>query len=132
WHEIDIDHINKTQEILKQEIAVAGIGELQIVRDGNLPKLIHPGLHHHMGTTRMNDDPRQGVVDRNCQVHGVSNLYIASSSVFPTGGYANPTLTIVALAIRLADYVKTVMTNKNLVQLGASKPTIKVGEKSVI
>jgi len=64
------------------------------------------GGKHHMGTTRMHVDPRQGVVDANCRVHGLSNLYIAGSSVFPTGGYANPTLTIVALAIRLADHVK--------------------------
>lgn len=109
WNEIDIEHINRTQDILQQEIALAGIGELQIERDGNLPKLIHPGLHHHMGTTRMHDDPKQGVVDRNCQVHGISNLFIASSSVFPTGGFANPTLTIVALAMRLADHIKNIM-----------------------
>ncbi|MBE9052389.1 GMC family oxidoreductase [Nostocales cyanobacterium LEGE 11386] len=109
WNEMDIEHIKRTQDIFQQEIAHAGIGELQVERDGNLPKLIHPGLHHHMGTTRMHDDPKQGVVDRNCQVHGISNLFIASSSVFPTGGYANPTLTIVALAIRLADHLKTVM-----------------------
>lgn len=62
-----------------------------------------------MGGTRMNEDPRQGVVDANCKVHGVSNLFIASSSVFPTGGYANPTLTIAALAIRLADRIKIEM-----------------------
>ena len=59
-----------------------------------------------MGTTRMSDDPRQGVVDRNTRVHDVENLFIAGSSVFPTVGYANPTLTIVALAIRLADHLK--------------------------
>ncbi|QLE56784.1 FAD-dependent oxidoreductase [Nostoc sp. TCL26-01] len=112
WHDTDIQHIKRTQDILKQEITRAGIGELQLDRDGDLPKLIHPGTHHHMGTTRMHDDPKQGVVDRNCQVHGVSNLFIASSSVFPTGGYANPTLTIVALAIRLADHVKTILSKK--------------------
>jgi hypothetical protein len=60
-----------------------------------------------MGTTRMHADPRQGVVDAQCQVHGVDNLYIAGSSVFPTGGYANPTLTLVALALRLADHLKS-------------------------
>lgn len=109
WNDIDIQHIQRTQDILKQEIAHTGIGELQVERDGNLPKLIHPGTHHHIGTTRMHDDPKQGVVDQNCQVHGVSNLFIASSSVFPTGGYANPTLTIVALAVRLADHVKKVI-----------------------
>ena len=54
----------------------------------------------------MSDSPRQGVVDRNCKVHGVGGLYIAGSSVFPTAGHANPTLMIVALAIRLADWLK--------------------------
>lgn len=63
------------------------------------------GASHHMGTTRMSDDPTMGVVDRDCGVHGVENLSIAGSSVFPTGGYANPTLTIVALALRLADHL---------------------------
>jgi choline dehydrogenase-like flavoprotein len=67
---------------------------------------------HHMGTTRMDADPSKGVVDVDCLVHGHPNLYIAGSSVFPTAGYANPTLTIVALALRLADHLK-----------GLSKPT---------
>lgn len=61
--------------------------------------------NHHMGTTRMADDPAEGVVDRNCLVHGTTNLYIAGSSVFPTGGCANPTFEIVALAHRLADHL---------------------------
>lgn len=58
---------------------------------------------HHLGATRMHADPRQGVVDANCTVHGVGNLHVASSSVFTTAGFANPTLTIVALALRLAE-----------------------------
>jgi len=61
---------------------------------------------HHMGTTRMATDPRQGVVDKDCRVHGVDNLFVAGSSVFPAGGHVNPTLTIVALALRLADQLK--------------------------
>lgn len=65
------------------------------------------GGNHHMGTTRMADSPGFGVVDKNCRVHGVANLYIAGSSVFATGGYANPTLTVIALALRLADHVKS-------------------------
>jgi choline dehydrogenase-like flavoprotein len=64
------------------------------------------GDQHHMGTTRMHRDPRSGVVDENCRIHGVANLYVAGSSTFPTGGVANPTLTIVALALRLADHIK--------------------------
>jgi len=62
---------------------------------------------HHMGTTRMHDNPHNGVVDRDCKIHGLANIFIASSSVFPTGGHANPTLTIVALALRIADHLKT-------------------------
>jgi choline dehydrogenase-like flavoprotein len=62
--------------------------------------------NHHMGTTRMHDDPRRGVVDANSKVHGVSNLYIAGSAVFPTYGASNPTLNLIALVLRLADHLK--------------------------
>jgi len=90
-----------------------GTGRVQIrdwllSDDRSWPSFISGGWHH-MGTTRMSADPKQGVVDANCKVHGVSNLFITGSSVFPTGGYANPTLTIIALAIRLADRVREVM-----------------------
>ncbi len=61
---------------------------------------------HPSGTTRMAHAPQSGVVDPHCQVHGVEGLFVAGSSVFPTNGHANPTLTIVALAIRLADHLK--------------------------
>jgi choline dehydrogenase-like flavoprotein len=61
---------------------------------------------HHTGTTRMADDPQLGVVDTDCRVHGISNLFVAGNSVFPTEGTAPPTLTIVALALRLAEHLK--------------------------
>ena len=64
-------------------------------------------VYHHIGTTRMHPDPRQGVVDSDCKVHGLDNLYVASSAVFPTGGYSNPTLTMMALCLRLSDHLKT-------------------------
>ncbi len=67
------------------------------------------GRAHHLGTTRMSDDPRSGVVDRHCRVHGMRNLHIAGSSVFPTGGWAFPTFTIVALSLRLADQLRSVL-----------------------
>jgi choline dehydrogenase-like flavoprotein len=60
----------------------------------------------------MSDDPKRGVVDRNCRVHGVENLFIAGGSVFPTVGISNPTLTIVALAIRLADFLRDRMEGR--------------------
>lgn len=63
------------------------------------------GSAHHMGTTRMSADPREGVVDLQSRVHGVSNLHVAGSSVFPTGGWAFPTFTLVAMSLRLAEYV---------------------------
>jgi len=66
----------------------------------------HPlANYHHMGGTRMSADPARGVVDADCRVHGYANLYVAGSSVFSTSGWANPTLTIVALALRLADHL---------------------------
>jgi len=64
------------------------------------------GGSHHVGTTRMSADPRDGVVDADCRVHGMDNLYIAGSSVYPTGGFAHPTYTIVALSLRLAYHLK--------------------------
>jgi choline dehydrogenase-like flavoprotein len=61
---------------------------------------------HHMGTTRMHESPQHGVVDPQCRVHGIDNLYIGSSSVFPTSARSNPTLTILALSLRIADQLK--------------------------
>jgi choline dehydrogenase-like flavoprotein len=94
-------------ELLGKDIGRAGIGRIRMLpqnEDGWWTGL--RGAWHHMGTTRMHSDPKQGVVDANCRVHGISNLYVAGSSVFTTCGFANPTLTIVALAIRLADHLK--------------------------
>jgi choline dehydrogenase-like flavoprotein len=70
---------------------------------------ISSASRHHMGTTRMHADPRLGVVDPNLRVHEAANLYVAGSSVFPTSGIANPTLTILALVMRLADHLKSEM-----------------------
>jgi choline dehydrogenase-like flavoprotein len=106
---IDIENAIRVQEIWAEEFAKAGFGELQFPRAGEPLKFEKEVMYHHMGTTRMHIDPKQGVVDANCQVHGISNLFIAGSSVFPTAGYANPTLTIVALSVKLADHVKTLM-----------------------
>ncbi|MBF2027755.1 MAG: GMC family oxidoreductase [Oscillatoriales cyanobacterium C42_A2020_001] len=106
---IDVEHAVRVQEIWAEEFAKAGSGELQFARTKAELKFEKPAMHHHMGSTRMHNDPKQGVVDANCKVHGIPNLFIAGSSVFPTSGYANPTLTIIALSLRLADHIKTVM-----------------------
>jgi choline dehydrogenase-like flavoprotein len=65
--------------------------------------------NHHLGTTRMSSDPKQGVVDADCKVHAMDNLYIAGSSVFPTYSASNPTLNLIALTLRLGDHLKKVM-----------------------
>ncbi len=95
------------------ELGARGLGRLQLsewLRGHAMawPERIWGGCHH-LGTTRMADDPRDGVVDRNCRLHSVDNLYMAGSSVFPTGGYVPPTLTLVALACRLADHFKVLL-----------------------
>lgn len=87
--------------------AAAGLGRMHIeLPPGEAWPAELTGGNHHMGTTRMSADPREGVVDADCRVHGMANLYVAGSSVFPTCGAANPTLTIVALALRLADHLR--------------------------
>jgi len=68
---------------------------------------------HHCGMTRMHEHPQQGVVDANCQVHGIHNLHIAGSSVFTTNGHGNPTLTVIALTLRLADRLKTILSRSD-------------------
>jgi choline dehydrogenase-like flavoprotein len=92
---------------LGQEFGALGVGRLRIKveDDGQWPERVGGGSHH-MGTTRMHDDPKQGVVDRDCRVHGCDNLFVAGSSVFPTSGSANPTINLVALALRLVDHLK--------------------------
>lgn len=94
--------------LLGAELERGGFGRLQstVPEDGSEWASDMRGDQHHMGTTRMHRDPSMGVVDENCRVHGVANLYVAGCSVFPTGGTFNPTLTIVALALRLADHIK--------------------------
>lgn len=93
---------------LGAELGRAGLGRLWVPLDddGRFAPPSTRGGCHHLGTTRMSADPRTGVVDADCRVHGLDNLFIAGSSVYPTGGYVNPTLTLVALAHRLAAHLK--------------------------
>jgi choline dehydrogenase-like flavoprotein len=107
-HESDKRGLRRLLGLAKEYFADNGIGEfVEIPWDEKTgwPRGMTGGKHH-MGTTRMHANPSLGVVTADSRVHGVDNLYIAGSSVFPTGGYANPTLTIIALALRLADHLK--------------------------
>jgi choline dehydrogenase-like flavoprotein len=107
--------IRKIYELLGQETGRAGIGRVRLMEylqdenDQSWPSFTGGGWHH-IGTTRMSDDPKQGVVDAHCKVHGIANLFIAGASCFPTAGAPNPTLTLVALTLRLSDRVKQLMT----------------------
>ena len=98
----------RNAELTLRELGTALIGEnrgrVRIENDLIYRRVLGGG--HTMGTTRMGTNRSNSVVDRNCRVHGYRNFFVAGSSVFPTGGYANPTLTIVALASRLAREIR--------------------------
>jgi choline dehydrogenase-like flavoprotein len=109
WKLPDMTRVfRRMHELLAQEIGRQDLGRMQIGKDGDIGEALASAedSFHQMGTTRMHESAAKGVVDANCKVHGMNNLFIAGSSVFPTYGHANPTLTIVALALRLADHVK--------------------------
>ena len=107
WGELELRTIDRTVEVLDRELRRAGIGGLRRWDDADRRVMTPAGDNHPTGTTRMHRDPSRGVVDENAGVHGLENLYVTGSSVFPTSGYANPTLTIVAMAARLADHLAT-------------------------
>ena len=109
--ELDQRSIRRFYELLGQEMGRTGIGRLQmadwLLDDDNLSWPVYlSGGWHHMGTTRMHESPQSGVVDPDCKVHGVDNLYIAGSGPFATSGAPNPTLTLIALTLRLSDNLK--------------------------
>jgi choline dehydrogenase-like flavoprotein len=108
--ELDKRSVARALEILGAEIGRLGIGRFKMLISDDEPAWPEDlqGANHHVGTTRMHDDARQGVVDRNCKAHGIDNLYIAGSSVFPTAGIGTPTLMIIALALRLADHLREI------------------------
>lgn len=107
---LDIESVVACHRLLDERLRATGLGRLRYDEEtlrravGASTLRVNSGAHH-IGTTRMSDDPAHGVVDRNCRVHGVDNLYAVGASVMPTSGHANPTLTIIALALRLADHL---------------------------
>jgi hypothetical protein len=97
----DFLNAEMTLRLLGERLITLQKGRLRIHNDRIYTQVRGGG--HILGTTRMGQSPATSVVDRDCRVHGYANLFVAGSSVFPTGGYANPTLTIVALALRLGE-----------------------------
>jgi choline dehydrogenase-like flavoprotein len=106
----DFAHYRETIKELGRQLLSARSGMIRLNRNTQEGWLsVLDWGKHHMGTTRMHNDPTQGVVDANSQVHGVPNLFVAGSSVFPTYGASNPTMNMIALTLRLADHLRSVM-----------------------
>jgi choline dehydrogenase-like flavoprotein len=120
-----LSHIDKKtvfaiNKLIAEQVGLAGIGRVKLkdwLADDNIKDLpdYTSGGWHHMGTTRMSSDPKTGVVDANCKVHSIGNLYVAGSSCYATGGAVNPTLTVVAISLRLADHLKNKIKGAALV-----------------
>ena len=107
---------DRTLAILADDMRRSGVAEVDLdpaIEGRKWPSDLE-GTWHHMGTTRMHDSPRHGVVDRNCKVHGISNLYIAGSSVFPTAGANFPTITLAALTLRLSEHMAREIRNADV------------------
>lgn len=116
WALTDLDKrsIRTINKIIGEQVGRSGVGRVRLkdfIQDENdmsWPEGTNGGWHH-MGTTRMSDSPKTGVVDANCQAFGLSNLYVAGAACYATAAAPNPTFTLVALSLRLSDYVKTKM-----------------------
>jgi len=126
--ELEKQSVVALHKTLEKEFKIKRMGRVDGFLNIGSEFSIDADSSHHMGGTRMGEDRETSVVDKNLQVHGVLNLYIAGSSVFPTSGCANPTLTIVALSIRLADFIKKNTTTASKEEV----VKIKNGVKQVI
>ncbi len=104
----DVDSVSRTLALLSGDIQRSGVGSFEYDPNAVETEITRYGAYggHHIGTARMGSDPRTSVVDANCRVHGIGNLYVASAATFPTSSQANPTLTIVAFALRLAKHLR--------------------------
>ena len=120
----DIDSIQGTLDVLAREFAKSGVGHFEYNRDTLEEDLMRFGAYggHHIGTTRMGNDVRSSVVNADCRVHSVRDLYISGSAVFPTSSQANPTLTLIAMSLRLGDQLSRQLTadhSASLVEVAA-------------
>ena len=104
----DVQTVQTALAVLARDLRARGVGRLDYDPDAVESEMLRYGAYggHHIGTARMGSDPRRSVVDGTGRVHGMHNLYVAGAAVFPTSSQANPTLTIVALSLRLADHLR--------------------------
>jgi choline dehydrogenase-like flavoprotein len=122
FNSIDFKTVLKSHEYLIKRIKILKIGDLQKKYNKKILMQLFKNrinnnfnsMAHHIGTTRMGSSNKNGVVDKNCKVFGINNLFIAGSSVFPTSGHANPTFTIVALSLRLSKLLKKIYNVKKI------------------
>lgn len=107
YTEGDVDTVSRSLVLLAQALQRSGVGSFDYDVESVEAEMTRYGAYggHHIGTARMGTDPRSSVVNADGRVHGVRNLYVAGSATFPTSSQANPTLTIVAMALRLADHL---------------------------
>jgi choline dehydrogenase-like flavoprotein len=115
WHYSagDVATAREAIKLFAHDIASSGIGTFEYDPASIELEMTRYGAYggHHLGTARMGSDPRKSVVDADCRIHGLRNLYVAGSAVFPTSSQANPTLTIVALAMRLATHLRAELSS---------------------
>jgi choline dehydrogenase-like flavoprotein len=110
----DIESVRRTLDLIAQELERTRTGRLTYDRETLEEDLVRFGAYggHHIGTARMGSDPRTSVVDAQCRVHSVNNLFVAGSAVFPTSSQANPTLTLIAMSLRLGRHLSQRLTRK--------------------
>jgi choline dehydrogenase-like flavoprotein len=108
----DIESLQRAYAVLAGALTRSGVGRLDYDPDDLAMRARAEGAYggHHIGAARMSSTPSEGVVDLQCRVHGVGNLFLASAAVFPTSGQANPTLTILAITLRIASRLKNELT----------------------
>jgi choline dehydrogenase-like flavoprotein len=124
----DVDTVQRSLALLREDFQQSGVGSFDYDPSAVEFEMTRYGAYggHHIGTARMGNDARSSVVDGNCRVHGVGNLFVNGSATFPTSSQANPTLTVVALSLRMAEYLKS------LVDAPAIITAIAVGQDSVV
>lgn len=120
----DVESIRRMLDLMAGEFERTGTGRLEYDRDRLEEDLLRSGAYrgHHIGTARMGTDVRTSVVDRDCRVHSVGNLYVAGSAVFPTSSQADPTLTLMALSLRLGRHLAQRLAARPVAHVDAPQP----------
>lgn len=108
----DVDTVRRAIALLARDFADSGVGNFDYSPDAVETEMVRYGAYggHHIGTARMGNDVRTSVVDRNCRVHEIENLFVASTATFATSSQANPTLTLIAFSLRLASHLRTLLS----------------------